>query len=229
MLKNIRNKLTTKGIPKSLIELKCVNCSYSQFGEDIYLSHLFGKDMKSGTYVDVGCYEPIQYSNTYLFYKRGWNGLCIDPNPRLSAKWSKHRPRDNFINLGVGKDAAELGYMEHIKYPALNFLFDPHSEPAELHDPNFSSTKTINTNTLFEILEHNAVIKDFDFLNIDCEGMDLEVLESMKLERHRPRVICIEDRNKPLHGKIHQILNDQGYSFSASIGISKVYTDTSDH
>ena len=50
--------------------------SYSQEGEDIFLRKIFNK--KKGFYVDVGCYHPLDGSNTYLLYKKGWNGINLD-------------------------------------------------------------------------------------------------------------------------------------------------------
>ena len=56
-----------------------------------------------GYYVEVGAYHPKLFSNTYLFYKKGWRGICIEPNPRMKALFRLARPRDLFLNFGVGK------------------------------------------------------------------------------------------------------------------------------
>lgn len=59
--------------------------SYSQFGEDRIIEAFFGTQGK-GIYVDIGCNHPISYSNTWKLYLRGWNGVCVDPNPYLIKK-----------------------------------------------------------------------------------------------------------------------------------------------
>jgi len=93
-----------------------------------------------------------------------------------------------------------------------------------MNDPNFTLKQNVQTRRLSDILEEHKEITAIDLLNIDCEGMDFEVLESIQLSEYRPLVICIEDTNPPLSGRIHTNLIDQNYSLSASIGISKIYT-----
>src|SRR6185312_12734233 len=83
--------------------------SYSQFGEDIVVQSLL-RNVKDGIYVDVGAFDPVLYSNTYHFYKKGWHGLVIDPNPELTKRYAFLRPRDIFINCGISDKNGELTY-----------------------------------------------------------------------------------------------------------------------
>ena len=55
--------------------------SYSQQAEDLSIQRYFGEEKMNGFFVDVGAFDPIKYSNTYLFYKKGWRGINIEPNP----------------------------------------------------------------------------------------------------------------------------------------------------
>jgi hypothetical protein len=67
---------------------------YSQFGEDLILSHLFYQlDIKKPTYLDIGANEPRYISNTYFFYLKGSRGVLIEPNPFLYKKLKSMRPR----------------------------------------------------------------------------------------------------------------------------------------
>ena len=71
-------------IIKALIKLilgRGVYRSYSVSGEDLIILPFL--PAKGGFYVDVGCYHPILYSNTYRLYRNGWKGIVIDPNRRL--------------------------------------------------------------------------------------------------------------------------------------------------
>ena len=74
-----------------LLLRRSVISSYSQFGEDAVLQHLLKKS--TGTFVDIGAYHPVLYSNTYAFYRRGWSGIVIDPNPRFKKLYRLFRPR----------------------------------------------------------------------------------------------------------------------------------------
>src|SRR5579872_3262677 len=74
--------------------------SYSQFGEDMILKSIF-RDKTKGFYVDVGAYHPHFISNTHYFYKRGWQGINIDPSPNCMELFRKWRKRDTNLELAV--------------------------------------------------------------------------------------------------------------------------------
>ncbi len=74
--------------------------SYSQSGEDVVVDSILNRQ-KKGFYVDIGAFHPKVFSNTYLFYKRGWRGVCVEPNPEAKWKFEMVRPRDTFVNVGV--------------------------------------------------------------------------------------------------------------------------------
>src|SRR3989344_8171155 len=75
--------------------------SYSQLGEDLILD-FFLKGKGSGFYVDVGAYHPINLSNTYKFYKRGWSGINIEPNYTKFRLFEEQRSKDINLNIGIG-------------------------------------------------------------------------------------------------------------------------------
>ena len=79
------------------------NISYSLQGEDMVLKELFA-DKNQGFYVDVGAHHPFRFSNTYLFYKKGWRGINIDAMPRSMELFDKFRPRDINIECGVASN-----------------------------------------------------------------------------------------------------------------------------
>src|SRR5579862_3729934 len=144
--------------------------SYSQQGEDLILRVLF-TDVDSGFYVDVGAFEPMRFSNTYYFYKRGWRGINIDATPGAVAAFRKHRPRDINIEAAVAGDSGE----------ATLYLFDeqevntlsPGNVEREAHQAGRAvvSRTTVRTRTLGEILDtHLPAGQEVDFLSVDVEG-----------------------------------------------------------
>src|SRR5262249_8232028 len=74
--------------------------SYSQEGEDLILDRILDSK-RTGFYIDVGCHHPFRFSNSYLFYRRGWQGICVDPLPEAKSSFRRYRPRDTFVETAV--------------------------------------------------------------------------------------------------------------------------------
>ena len=88
-------------------ELAWAGISVSQFGEDKFLeAHFFNQ--ATGFYVDVGGFHPYMYSNTYLFYRKGWHGINIEPNPASFPAFLKHRRRDINLQLAISRWRARV-------------------------------------------------------------------------------------------------------------------------
>ena len=226
MSPNFINAGKKRGLPMNWKSLKSFTASYSQMGEDIYLSYLFGPTKNTGKYLDVGSYDPIQYSNTYLLYLRGWTGIAIDPNNCFEKEWRKYRPEDLFINTGISNHEQDLHLAEHKFYPAMNKLCNCAEMQEAEASYEFNITKRIKTKKLDTLIKENNIDR-IDLLSIDCEGMDFDVLTSINLANHSPSVICIEDREAPLDGRLHGHLLNNNYIFSAALGISRIYVHKS--
>ena len=122
MFRKLLAKFSRRPFPRNLHALRSCRVSYVQFGEDLFLTSLLGYERTEGTYVDIGCYHPVDYSNTYIFYQRGWSGLAIDANPDWKPEWQKFRPRDKFINAAIGLSEGSMHYVMNSRYPACNRL-----------------------------------------------------------------------------------------------------------
>jgi len=158
--------------------------SYSQGKEDIVLAGLFNYK-REGFYVDVGASRPVKLSNTYLFYKLGWKGICLEPNGKLVNNYKKVRPRDIIIETAASNFVGEAKFFTgDNKYDVNSSLSDPKS---------ISISKTINVKVdkMENILNaHN--VQEIDFISIDTEGTELDVLEGLNLDRFRPKYILVE-------------------------------------
>lgn len=167
--------------------------SWSQDGEDQILRRLFESDL-TGFYVDVGAHHPMRFSNTYLFYRRGWRGINIDAMPGSMAAFAKHRPRD--INLEVGVGAIEGNEPYHMFHePAFNGFSKELSEVRGVSaNPQtvlaVKALKVFPMSTLLDV--HLPSGQPITFMSIDVEGRDFEVLQSNDWDRYRPRVVLIE-------------------------------------
>jgi FkbM family methyltransferase len=190
--------------------------SWSQEGEDRILHRIFETKQK-GFYVDVGAHHPKRFSNTYLFYLQGWHGINIDAMPGSMEAFRRFRPRDINIEVAVSKTKEVLAY--HIfNEPAFNGFSVSLSERRNAADSGCKLMKTIDMMTmpLDEILDNNLPQnQQIDFLSIDVEGLDLEVLESNDWQKYRPKIVLVEVLEKTLEDMlsdpISKFLNKNGY------------------
>jgi len=162
--------------------------TYSMNKEDVFINNYFKKNI--GFFVDVGAYHPLELSNTYLLYKRGWNGINIDINSLSIDYFNYVRPDDTNVNIAVAdKKSIKTIYYQKKKSP-LNTL---NSKLANKHFSGNFKKKKIKSDKLTSIIEKTKY-KDIkiSFLNIDAEGNDFEVLKSLNFKKHKPKLICIE-------------------------------------
>ena len=167
--------------------------SYSLLGEDIFLKKYFLKQ-KKGFYVDVGCYHPISGNNTYLLYKKGWNGINFDISEFSIELFNFYRKKDKNIFCGISNKKGSKKVFYRKKINMLNTL---NKQIAKIHFRKGYDTKIVKVNTLNYFLKkfYNNK-KKIDLLKIDVEGEELNVLKSINLNSHQPRLISIEIHNQ---------------------------------
>ena len=173
-------------------EMRYREIHYSQSGEDVCIDRLL-KFKNEGFYIDVGCYHPFQYSNTCLFYKKGWSGINIDAKKETIDLFNKYRKRDINLNLGVGAESGELEYFM-FKQGAKNTFSAERAKGMIEEKPNeYIGKRIVDIRPLAEIL--NNYINEsqmIDFMDIDVEGLDLEVLKSNDWNKFRPHYVLVE-------------------------------------
>jgi FkbM family methyltransferase len=204
--------------------------AYSQQGEDLVVNCILQSNT-TGFYVDVGAHHPLRYSNTYLFYQKGWRGINIDPRPGIMAEFARVRPRDINLELGVSNHAGNLTYYI-FSDPALN-TFDEESAKRCEANGRFKLIKqcAIPTRPLSDILdEYMPSGTTIDLLSIDVEGFDEEVLRSNNWVKYRPRLILAEDVEaftfeQVIHSKQTKYLKDIGYIPVSKLVHTTVYCD----
>lgn len=187
---------------------------FSQFGEDILLWHYF-HNKKNGFYVDVGCHHPFRYSNTALLHTAlGWHGVNIDADPRAIENFKVHRPNDININVGVGIQE-ELREFSLFADGAVN-TFDKSIADNQASNFTLEQTFTLKVRPLSAIL--SEVIEPgtpIDYMDIDCEGLDYEVLQSNDWEKFRPLILSVEvhgmNLENPQDNEIFQFMKSKGY------------------
>jgi len=200
--------------------------TYAGEGEDLILEKLFsGK--KKGFYVDVGCYHPIVGSNTYKFFKKGWTGINIDPDPMTMKKFNKFRKKDINLNYGISNDGRELTYYMFEESAINSFSEEFYKERVSI-GRNFLGERQIKTTTLKNIFDkYLEKGQSIDFLDIDAEGFDLEVLQSNDWSKYKPHVILVEDQNSEVDSlndlPTFRFLKPLGYRLVAKTYSTAVY------
>lgn len=174
------------------------NLSYSQEGEDLILQR-FLDYRPNGFFVDVGALHPSRFSNTYLFYCKGWRGINIEAMPGSMELFNKIRPSDINIEKAISDKAEPLTF--HIfNEPALNtFSAEEAAKKDGLRDYKVIQKVELMTETLANIFDtFLAEDQKIDFLTIDVEGMDLRVIKSNNWEKYRPEYVLVEELESDL-------------------------------
>jgi FkbM family methyltransferase len=203
--------------------------TYSQEGEDMILSRIFdGK--KQGFYVDIGAHHPRRFSNTYFFYKQGWTGINVEPNPDAKRLFEKERPKDINLQCGISECEGELTYY-YFDEPALN-TFDYEVVKSRLDTTSYKliNQAHISVFRLDSIFRKYLPIKQrIDFLTIDVEGLDFAVLRSNDWSVFRPVCIIVEELNvdllQSINSEIASFLINQGYKIFARTYNSLIFIE----
>ncbi|MBW8683725.1 FkbM family methyltransferase [Chitinophaga rhizophila] len=214
-VKKIIATIASKVVP----QIRYLAPAYSSEGEDLILKRIFD-NKTNGVYVDVGAHHPFRVSNTYLFYKMKWTGINIDPMPGSKALFDRYRPQDVNLEMGVSATRQHLTY--HIfNEPALN-TFSTDKVEEYTQDPKYQviREKKIETWPLADILDHYLPAgSSIDFLTIDAEGLDMDVLRSNNWKKYRPAYILVESNPFLLsemdNCELGQFMQHAGYAIFA--------------
>ena len=201
MIKNLVNRVLSKemclkirGI-QSILKNKpqgLLRNSYSQYGEDVIIDKLLHYP-QNGFYIDVGANDPDILNNTKRFYKRGWSGINIEPDVNKFKKIKKYRKRDINLCCGVGSKNDQLIFYK-MSHDTISTFSEATARQSEKDGYKVLQKIPFKIITLKDICDSYIKDKKIDFMSIDTEGYDMEVLKGNDWNRYRPKLICIEDR-----------------------------------
>jgi FkbM family methyltransferase len=203
--------------------------TYAQCAEDRVVETLFDVlEIDAPTYLDVGAYEPIVCNNTYLFYRKGGRGVLVEPNPDLTPKLKRERPRDVVLTAGIGFDGtAEADYYV-TSLPQLN-TFD--KEAADRVGEATAGKARVLRTIRMPLLNINDVIAEHfgaapDYLSVDTEGFDLPILRSMDFDRFRPAIVCAEhDQGAERRAELLDLMAGHGYAVRGQTFPNTIFVD----
>jgi len=203
---------------------------HGQYGQDQVAYELLGKP-KSGTFLDIGANDGVNFSNSLLFEEKEWVGICVEPHPVIFKSLQKDRTchlenacisdKDGTVNFLVVNGASNM--LSGIN----DFLDDRHRERIQSDiAANGGSTELIP----IAALSPSSLLKKYgftsiDFLSIDTEGCELEILKSFNLKETAPRVISVENGSRS--NSLFKYLTTQGYKLARCVGCDELYIRTS--
>ena len=197
---------------------------FAQFGEEKIVHKLLAKlGIRDVYYLDIGTNDPMFNNNTYLFYCRGHNGVCVEPNPEFARRIGHDRPRDICLNVGACglPDAATQTF--HIAESNVLSSFS---------EANAAAASDVSAALEVRVMGINEILGDVcervpDFVSIDVEGMEMPMLEALDFSRFRPAVFCIETLD--LTGGKQQepidLLTGQDYAVVADTWVNTIFVD----
>ncbi len=164
--------------------------SYAQRFEDLYLMRCFGA-RQDGFYIDIGSGHPVYDNVSFAFYLKGWRGITVEPNPWLSRLSRAVRPRDRHVEALVAASGGHATFYQVRDYHGLSTMIEGHAQSALREFGKTADAITVPRTTLAALCEGNAPAS-FDFLKVDVEGAEAEVLESGDWQRYRPKIVVAE-------------------------------------
>jgi FkbM family methyltransferase len=198
--------------------------SYAQNLEDYHLSLLFA-DRPAGTYVDIGGGHPVADNVSFWFYLKGWRGLVVEPQVALAALYPHIRPRDAIEKCLVGASDGEAPFHVVERLHGFSTTVEAHAAAAGQFGAGYQ-TVTRPVRTLASLLAAHGVGR-IDFLKIDVEGAEADVLAGGDWRRFRPEVVLIEAIAPGSMAEAWQgwepMLTGEGYRFAYFDGLNRFY------
>ena len=187
-----------------------------EFAEDIFIGRLL-KDIQNGKYVDVGCYHPFKGSLTAKLYQKNWSGINIDISKTSIDLFNIARKKDINLNCAISNFNGKTFFFQNGIINQQNSLLKSNENQVKVD---------IDCCTLNSVLESHG-FNNFDYLNVDVEGTELDVIKSIDLIKYRPKLISIENNELLLEeyfkSEIYKLLDQNNYVFINKIGVTNFF------
>jgi FkbM family methyltransferase len=184
-------------------------------------------EQREGFYVDIGSGHPVYDNVSFAFYLKGWRGITVEPNPWLSQLSRAVRPRDQHVETLIGRESGEATFFLVEDYHGLSSMIEANARAALSEYGKRADVLTLPLTTLREVCETGAAPASFEFLKIDVEGAEQDVLLGGDWQRFRPKVVVIEAlvpvTLAPAWEAWEPILTARGYRYVWFDGLNRYY------
>ena len=201
-----------------------MHLSYAQNLEDYHLNLVLG-DVVDGVYVDVGGGHPVADNVSFYFYLKGWRGLVVEPQDMLAAAYAGVRPRDHVVSCLAGRDDGHIDFHIVDGLHGLSSAVKANADSAQQYGAGYR-TEQREVKRLSKLIDE-AKLGQIDFLKIDVEGAEPDVLAGLDLKRHRPKIILVEAVNPHVTegdwAKWEPTLTNAGYKFAFFDNLNRFY------
>jgi FkbM family methyltransferase len=200
--------------------------SHSQHGEDLILWDFFGRKLR-GFFVDIGAHDGVSLSNTFFFESLGWSGICVEANPELARRCAAARPGSRVVHAACGNRAATstapLMVATGPEWASTrSFVSTSAENRAQLEQAGIDLVPVEVPCTTMDALL-GPEVPTIDFVSIDVEGAELQVLQGFDFTRARPAVLVVEDNSRGTKREVADFLEAAGYRRALTIGVNDFY------
>ena len=201
-----------------------MHLSYAQNLEDYHLDRVLG-DVVGGTYVDVGGGHPVADNVSFFFYLKGWRGLVVEPQTALADAYAGIRPRDHVVSSLAGRTDGIIDFHIVEGLHGLSSAVKANADSAQQYGASYR-TEQRDVRRLSRLIDE-AGLQSIDFLKIDVEGAEPDVLGGLDLKRHRPKVVLVEAVNPNVAdgdgAAWEPLLTGAGYTFVFFDNLNRFY------
>lgn len=202
--------------------------SQSQLGQDLKVLEFY-KEKKNGYFVEVGASNGIILSNTYLLEtKYDWKGICVEPTPSIYKQLVINRPNSHCCD-----DAAYSVSNATVTFDIAHCsnLLSGISDLIDRHKSRIDASKTsisVNTITLNDLLDKYEAPKFIEYLSLDTEGSEYEILRVFDFSKYTFGLIDIEHNYiEPRRTQIRELLTSNGYVYIGANHFDDMYKHSS--
>jgi FkbM family methyltransferase len=187
--------------------------STAQWGQDLWVVEKTGYK-RHGFFVEFGATDGVRLSNTFMLEKEfGWSGLCAEPNPEFFAKLQKNRSCVVSRDCISGQSGQQVRFVLADEYGGINDFFnDTHNGKREAFSA-LGKEIALTTLSLDDFLKKHDAPHTIDYLSLDTEGSEYEILRNFPFEKWDVRLITVEHNFTPIRDQIRELLSSKGYSW----------------
>lgn len=185
--------------------------SQAQIFQDLFVSHaLRGKT--DGFFCEFGATDGMSLSNTaYLERRLGWRGILAEPARGWQADLARNRPHARIETRCVWSRSGETLQFKESATRELSSIDSFTRSDGHARKRSEGQSYSVQTISLNDLLATHQAPAEFDYLSMDTEGSELQILESLDFARFRPRVITVEHNFTPNRALIHALLEARNY------------------